>query len=182
MDTALMWVPLIALFSGMRSEEICQLRVDDVKRAAGVWHFDVTEGDGQRIKTEAGTRKVPVHSALVAAGLLEYVKNANKDPSGRLFPGLKPGGPDGKLNWYFTRRVGDHFTKLGITRDRVTFHSLRKNTVNAFERARVHQSEAALIVGHERGFEQALDEEGRRQQAVLFPIRLDDTIFDVSIG
>jgi len=93
-----------------------------------------------------------MHSALIKAGLLDYVKYAKRDQSGRLFPGLRPGGPDGKFNWYFTKAVGGYFTKLGLSRDRVTFHSLRKNTVNGLELTRVHQSEAALIVGHERGF------------------------------
>jgi integrase len=152
MTTTLAWLPLIALFSGMRSEEICQLRLADVMRDQGVWFFNVTEEDGQKVKSGAGVRKVPVHSALIKAGLLDYVKHVKDDPSGRLFPGLRPGGPDGKFNWYFTKAVGRYFTSLGITRKNVTFHSLRKNTVNAFERARVHQSEAALIVGHERGF------------------------------
>ena len=152
-NSALMWVPLIALFSGMRSEEICQLRsADDVNKNDGVWFFNVAEGEGQRVKTEAGIRQVPVHSNLIKIGFLDYVEHARRDPSGLLFPGLKPGGPDHKLNWYFTRRVGTYFTRIGITRPRVTFHSLRKNVVQALEHAGVQQSDTALIVGHERGF------------------------------
>jgi integrase len=145
MATALAWVPLIALFGGMRSEEICQLRAVDVLKENGVWFSNVTEEDSQRVKTV-------VHSVLIKAGLLDYVKHVSRDPSGQLFPGLRAGGPDGKFNWYFTKAVGVYFTKLGIVRPRVTFHGLRKNTIGALERARVHQSEAALIVGHERGF------------------------------
>ena len=34
----------------------------------------------------------------------------------------------------------------------MSFHSFRKNVVEALERARVHQSEVAQIIGHERGF------------------------------
>jgi integrase len=151
-QTALAWVPLIALFSGMRSEEICQLRVEDVRKEDDVWYFNVAEENGQRVKSEAGTRRVPIHSTLVKAGFLDYLKHAKKHRSGQLFPGLRRGGPDRKFNHYLTGRIGAHFTKLTITRDRVAFHSLRKNVVQAFERARVHQSEAALIVGHERGF------------------------------
>src|SRR4029077_16077515 len=132
MTTTLAWLPLIALFSGMRSEEICQLRPADVMRDQGVWYFNVAEENGHKVKTDAGVRKVPVHSALIKAGLLDYVKHTKRDTSGRLFPGLRPGGPDGKFNWYFTKAVGRYFTSLGITRNNVTFHSLRKNTVNAF--------------------------------------------------
>ena len=38
------------------------------------------------------------------------------------------------------------------TPERVSFHSLRKNAVEALERASVNQSEVALLIGHERGF------------------------------
>jgi hypothetical protein len=31
------WLPLIAVFSGMRQEEICQLHVEDVRQADGIW-------------------------------------------------------------------------------------------------------------------------------------------------
>jgi hypothetical protein len=34
-QTALMWVPVISLFSGMRGEEICGLPAQDVKKEAG---------------------------------------------------------------------------------------------------------------------------------------------------
>jgi hypothetical protein len=81
---------------------------------------------------------------------MDYLRHVEKDPSGRLFPGLKRGGRDRKFNHYFTQRVGEHFTRLGITRDRVVFHSLRKNVGTALERARVAESEAVQILGHEK--------------------------------
>ena len=45
------WLPLIAVFSGMRQEEICQLRLEDVRQAEGIWVFDLREGDGRQLKT-----------------------------------------------------------------------------------------------------------------------------------
>ena len=35
------WLPLIAVFSGMREEEICQLFLEDVREESGIWVFDV---------------------------------------------------------------------------------------------------------------------------------------------
>ena len=67
-----------------------------------------------------------------------------------LFPGLKPGGPDGKRNWYFTKAFTSYRRAVGVTRERVSFHSLRKNAVKSLERAGVHESQASQIVGHER--------------------------------
>ncbi len=37
-------------------------------------------------------------------------------------------------------------------RDRVAFHSLRKNAATALDRARVPRKDIAAVIGHERGF------------------------------
>jgi integrase len=150
-ETALLWVPLIALFSGMRLGEICQLRTGDLQRdSAKIWFFNVTEEEeGQQVKTEAGIRPVPIHSALVRCGLLKY---AEALPPGQLFPGLSPGGPDGKLSWYFTRRYTEYRRSVGVNRPRLAFHSFRKNVSTALDNAGVAQSDLAALIGHERGF------------------------------
>ena len=52
--------------------------------------------------------------------------------------------------------VSQQFMKFrkvrSVKRPRVTFHSFRKNVIGALERARVHQSEVAQVVGLGRGF------------------------------
>jgi integrase len=79
------WVPLIGASSGMRSGEICSLAGRDIRQEDDVWFFDVTEA-----KTEAGVRRVPVHSGIIRAGFLEYLAELPKE--GRVFPRLRPGG------------------------------------------------------------------------------------------
>ena len=46
------WLPMIALLSGMRLEEIGQLLTSDVRQVDSVWVYDVTEADatGRRVK------------------------------------------------------------------------------------------------------------------------------------
>ena len=150
-ETALRWIPLIALFSGLRLGEVCGLRTTDIKHEDGVYFFNVTESreDNRHLKTEAATRRVPIHSELIRCGLLEYWGGL---PAGQLFPGLTPGGPDKKLSWTVTQTFTRLRRKLGITRPRVSFHSLRKNMGTALDRARVPQADVALILGHDRGF------------------------------
>jgi integrase len=144
-SSTLAWLPLIALFSGMREGEICQLRKVDLRTDGGIHFFNVTEeGEGQSVKTEAGVRKVPVHSELIRCGLLDYIKAL---PAGSLFPWI-----EGKRDAAFADRFHKFRKSIGLTRPRLSFHSLRKNFTGALDEAGVLRSDAAAIVGHERGF------------------------------
>lgn len=142
--TARPWIMAISLYSGMRQGEICELDVQDIQQQDDVWFFDVTAA-----KSEAGVRRVPVHSRLVALGLLDYVAAIGTGP---LFPGITPGGPDSKRGHTLAKRFPAYRRDRGIDRDRVTFHSFRKTFVRALEFASVDRDRAALVVGHERGF------------------------------
>jgi integrase len=149
-ETTMRWVPLVALYSGMRLEEICQLQTSDVKHDSGVWYFNVTsEGEGQKLKSEAATRRLPVHPELIRCGFLRYLKSL---PVGPLWPGLKRGGPDKKLSFYFSKRFTAYRRAVKIEGARKSFHSLRKNFTTALDEAGVHQADAAMLLGHARGF------------------------------
>jgi integrase len=151
MQSTLAWVTLIALFTGARSGEICQLRPEDIREESGVPYLNIAEeAKGQSVKSEAGVRRVPIHSTLIAAGFLEYVKFVRQQGKAQLFPRLKPGGREGKLNHYLGKAFRDYRRSLGIKRERVAFHSFRANAATALETAKVPQHEAAQIIGHER--------------------------------
>ncbi|MEY9584062.1 DUF6538 domain-containing protein [Sinorhizobium fredii] len=145
----LAWLCLISAYSGMRLNEMCDRKVADIKQEDGVWYFDITNA-----KSEAGDRKVPIHSRLIAAGLLDFMRQHKSE---WLFPALKPGGPDGKRSWYISKRFTEHRRALKITRpdertgkDRVDFHSFRRSAIKVLERARLPQTEVAQVVGHDR--------------------------------
>lgn len=146
--SALPWLILVGAYSGMRLNEICTLDVEDVKKNGDVWYFDITDA-----KTKAGVRCVPLHSRILKAGLLDYLKRIKK---GQLFPGLKPGGPDNKLSWYASKRFTELRRGLGIEdvseltgRDQVDFHSLRRSAVTALKQARIPEHEAAEVLGQD---------------------------------
>ncbi len=142
--TARPWVMAVALFSGMRQGEVCELEADNVKRQDGVWFFDVTAA-----KSEAGIRCVPIHSELTHMGLLDYVEAIGNGP---LFPGIAVGGPDRRRGHTVAKRFPTYRRDRGVERERIAFHSFRKNFVRALELAKVDGDRAALVVGHERGF------------------------------
>jgi integrase len=149
-ETALPWVAAIALYTGMRLEEIAQLTVADVQERAAngatIWCIDIHNGGTNKLKNETSARLVPVHSALDRAGLVKY-RDAVK--SGPLFPGLKARASKGNK---VGARLGELFRKklvaLGLKRDGLCFHSFRHNVSTALDVAGVAESDAARILGH----------------------------------
>ncbi len=134
-------VMLVAMFTGMRLNEIASLRFDQIGSVDGVAFIDV-----QDAKTIAGQRNVPLHPRL--SWLVSRAKG--KPAEGRVWPrftgegpGKKPGGDAGKQFTAFK-------TALGFTDRRKVFHSFRKNVVGQLERHGIPQNEVATLVGHEK--------------------------------
>lgn len=126
---AIAWVPLIALATGARLEELCQLRVADiyVDQEHGPLLRITDEGDEQTLKTASSRRIIPIHHELVRAGLLDYHEAISERGYDWLFPALEP-DHDGRRGGTF----GQGFSRwLRGTRGccildrRVVFHSFR---------------------------------------------------------
>jgi integrase len=75
--SAYFWVPLVALFSGLRQSEIRQLRKTDIVEHDAVLCIKVDE-------EEDGERLVPIHSKLIQLGFVEFAGSQG----GPLFSGL----------------------------------------------------------------------------------------------
>lgn len=95
------WLPLLALFTGARLEELGQLRPGDVQQisypdadGAGVqsWFIRIKEdeSDSMRLKNADSERDVPVHPELERLGFLAFVAVAVAAKQDRLFPKLVP--------------------------------------------------------------------------------------------
>jgi integrase len=158
-QNAMPWIALIAAYSGARLEEIAQLAAADVREVEGVLCLDLHRGNGNKIKTKAGVRFVPVHSALVAAGLLKYRDALPK--GSRLFPGLSNENGRGKfskaLSGAFNRkpdqrgRSGGWLAQVGLARPGLVFHSFRHTVRTKLRNARYEESFVHWITGHEQG-------------------------------
>lgn len=82
------WIPLIAMYTGLRLDEICQLYVDDIQQIDGVWCFSVNDECDKKVKVESSKRIVPVHPVLLSAGFITYVENVRKLKHPRLWMAL----------------------------------------------------------------------------------------------
>lgn len=119
------WIPLIALYSGMRLNEICQLYVDDIKNHNNVWYFSITdERDDQHLKNKPSKRNVPIHPKLLEFGFIDFVENIRSSNKDRLFYQLtfskKTRYTHAMGAWF-----GRYLTKLKIEGRNKVFHSFR---------------------------------------------------------
>jgi integrase len=136
-DSAVFWVPLIGLYTGMRLGEIIQLRVDDVKERDGIHYFDARvaldeeDDEGAKsLKNENSTRWIPLHTTLFDIGFGDFLAKRRTDSSVRLFPDFKQAKEDDSWSKTFSKWFGRYRRQLGVTRivggkDRVGFHSFR---------------------------------------------------------
>lgn len=135
------WTPIIALWTGMRMNEILQLeKADFASSEEGIPFIQVTDQDHQdysadgfskRLKSKNSLRNVPVHPSLVELGLLNWVADA---PDGRLFPEASNGTGE-KPSDLFSKRFRSNAMQAGIwAARRYVFHSFR-NTFNDALRA-----------------------------------------------
>jgi integrase len=155
------WVPLIAAFTGARLEEISQLHLADLKRdtETQIWCFDITEdvdeGAGattqKKLKNQASVRACPVHSRLLAAGLIEYADDLRRRGYDRLFPELSVsvyGKTGDRASEFFTTYRRECGVGSMSGRSSKVFHSFR-HTMNArLQRANVAQEVREALIGH----------------------------------
>ena len=59
----------------MRLNEICELYVEDVQLANGVWCFSINSANDKKLKNGPSERMIPVHPKSIDLGLVEYVKS-----------------------------------------------------------------------------------------------------------
>lgn len=158
-DSSLFWVPLIALWNGMRSNEICQLDVVDIKLEENVWGFDVTHisttgDDDKSVKTGSSIRFVPMHPRLIDFGLLDF--HAARPKNAKLFGDITR-GVDGYYSTNFSKKVNRYLKGIGAHGPKHKFHSFRHNFRDALRRGRVDREIGKALGGWTGGNTDAFD-------------------------
>ena len=117
------WLPTIALFTGARDNEICQInpQTDIRKDESGIWYFwitQITEADKKirkSVKTGEG-RTVPIHKKLIELGILDYVERVTRKGAKRIFP--KWGAANGRACGMAEQWFGEFLDDIGLRDDR----------------------------------------------------------------
>jgi integrase len=142
------WLPLLALFTGARVEELAQLLVKDVHFIEGLGHYlNISdEAEHSHLKNASSRRRIPVHQMLVACGFIDYV--ASVKPGKFLFPQLKP-NPRGKMGGYFSNFFSGYLRKkVGITDTRKVFHSFRHTFKEVCRTVGIEEDVHDALTGH----------------------------------
>lgn len=146
-ETAI-WLPQVALWTGMRLEEIGQLLVSDISLEQGIHFIKIEADSGKRLKTSSSNRRVPIHPELVKAGFLEYVDLMEVAGNKRLFPKISSTSyRQLTASWsqWFSRYLR---SDIGISDQRKTFHSFRHGFKEACRMSGIPKDIHDYLTGH----------------------------------
>jgi len=145
------FAPLISLSTGMRVDEIAQLRISDIYQDKGIWIFDINDnGDDKEVKTPSSIRKMPLTRGLLKTSFLDYF-NLVKEKYGEnslLFPYLIKTASNG-----YAKNISYNWTQykkefISVDESQKVFHSLRKNVGAAMVDNLVDLVLRKRILGH----------------------------------
>ena len=145
------WLPLLALFTGARLDELGQLLVADVKREEGIDYLDLnTLDEGKALKTATSRRRVPLHTELLRCGFLDYVARLRDKGERQVFPTLHP---DKLGSWTsaLSKKLNRYLNDLGIVDRRKVVHSFRHTFKDACRRAKIEEEVHDALTGHSGG-------------------------------
>ena len=146
------WIFLLGIFSGMRTNEMTQLRLDDFQQIDGVWMIQVDETEETRVKTRNSIRKVPVHPKLIELGILDYIQKLRKQKQDRFFWELKM--VRGKYGKEVSRFYNEKYLKeVGVWKQTVkVLYCTRHTLIHNLYRKGVDENVIKTLVGHEKEF------------------------------
>jgi integrase len=146
---AFYFIPLLALFTGARLEELAQLNITDIVLKDNIYCIHINEYNDKNIKNSSSDRNIPISKAVLDLGFIEYlelVKSLNLKGF-KLFPNLQ-----NTKNGY-GKTTGDFFSKWldkkNIKTDRKVFHSFRHTFNDELKEVGIEESIRCILTGHE---------------------------------
>jgi integrase len=145
------WVPLLALFTGARQTELCQLYREDIYQFedSGIWVIDINDKHGdQSLKRSHHARIVPIHKQLIVMGFIDYVNGLQHQ---RLFSDLqlkRDGYGQSFSRWFCRTYLNEKNCNIKSEGESPVFHSFRHTFVTRLDHMDIQPHHISHIVGH----------------------------------
>lgn len=146
------WLPLLALYTGMRMGEILQLSPSHIRTSEKGTPFIVLTRD-MLLKTDNAEREIPIHPELVRLGFIEWV-GARRDQDGQALFGDVPASEHGYQSDIFSKRFATFMKSINIANDRrpkLCFHSFRHTFKDALNETGATEEVKDELCGWSRG-------------------------------
>ena len=153
------WIPVLALFTGGRLNELCQLHLNDIKEVDGLMVMEISDEGEKKTKTRSSNRTIPLHPFLIKdLDLLGRVELLRSCGDIRLFPELRKerDGYGQVVSKWFAR----YRKSCGITAPGKVLHSFRHTFINELKQARVNPDIIRELDGH-KGRDMTMDRYGK---------------------
>lgn len=150
------WFVVLAMHSGARAGELCQLLPTDFVFDDPVphWKLQLEDGDNNKtktLKTKTSIRDVPIHPRLLELGLREFVAGrAKRRPGGRILYEFRL-GTQGRTSAGATRFFTDYFTKFGLHSPGRATHVFRHTVTDCLRENCVTDEDIGAFLGHSSG-------------------------------
>lgn len=170
------WIPLIALFTGMRLNEICQLFSDDIENIEGIdaIHIRIDKDEIKSVKTKYSIRIIPIHAQLIKMGFLEYVDEIKRQGHRELFPHLtrsaRNSSSDNFSKWFNRFLISSNIKKRGLC-----FHSFRHRFRDECRDADIKEEVVAAIGGWGNGENKVMNNYGLGEKLKKLQFALNQT-------
>jgi integrase len=144
------WLPFLAVYTGARIAEICQLHTSDIKLVKSLsgdaehWCIDINEDGDKKLKNKHSKRQIPIHQNLITAGLVDYADDLRAKGEATLFPEL-----NNSHNNFATQWFGIYSDQAGVTDKDTAFHSFRHVFCSYLAAHHVPEDLVIALSGHQ---------------------------------
>lgn len=153
------WLPLLALYTGARSNELCQLHIEDIVLTDGIYTLRIDDiPEDKQLKNPQSKRTIPIHKKLIELGFLDYVEVIKQRHEKYLFPTLtadKYGYRTKSISRFFNSAYKSHNGFLAMcniqgskSKGRKVFHSFRHTFINHAKQLEIEEHIIKQLVGH----------------------------------
>ena len=148
-------VPLIALFTGVRLNEMAGITKGEIREEDGIYFFNIKYNDYRGLKNTISIRKIPIHSFLIEElRFLDFVKSVKND-NDLLFQDLAnrehpTNGYGAAVSKVFNAVKTQFVEEEDLKANMIDFHSLRATNLTRLSRGRVEEALINGLAGHQQ--------------------------------